>query len=148
MGTSVNWFLRRNAMIAMIKNKVKRIPILVAAACAVALTAGSLTAFAEIPPPPAGSGEGMSMVWLVYSQPGYLRIFLTDDSNWYEAYDHAPSGCLDWIQTPETMKNYLAMTQAALLSGKKLRIQYNICRPTDGTGPYTHIGSMELFQFN
>jgi len=136
-------------MNTMIKSKWKRIPILVvAAACSVAVTAGSLTAFAEIPPPPAGWGEGMSTVWSVYTRPGYLRIYLTDDSNVYEAYDHAPPGCPDWIQTPDTMKNYLATTQAALLSGKKLRIAYNICRPTDGTGPYTHIDSLEIFQFN
>jgi hypothetical protein len=137
-----------NGMITMIKSKAKRIPILVAAACSVALTAGSLTAVADIPPPPAGSGEGLSTVWSVYTEPGYLRIYLTDDSNTYEAYGYAPPGCPDWIQTPDTMKNYAAMTQAALLSGKKLRISYNICRPADGTGPYTHIGGMEIFQFN
>jgi len=135
-------------MITMNKNNAKRIPLLVAVACSVALTAGSLTAFAEIPPPPAGSGEGLSTVWSVHTEPGYLRIYLTDDSNTYEAYDRAPPGCPDWIQTPDTMKNYLATTQAALLSGKKLRINYNICRPSDGSGPYTHIGSMEIFQFN
>jgi hypothetical protein len=139
-------------MITSIFNKAKKTSTLAAVASCLALTAGTVVAFAGIPAPPAGSGESApTAVWGVKVNENSLLIYLQNDSNSYVGYTSSPPGCPTWIMTPETLKSYAAMSQAAVLSGKKIRISYNICRPSGPNGAesptgFAFISGMEIFQ--
>lgn len=122
-------------MITTIINKAKQVSTLVAAACCVAVIAGSVPAFAS-------EGSGMSTVWDVYTGPGVIRIHLTNDPNEYFSYTSAPAGCPTWTQTADQLKLYSTMAQSALLAGKQLRITYNLCAASGEK----HIDHMEIFQ--
>jgi len=122
-------------MINTIINKATKLSTLVAMASFVALATGNVPAFAS-------EGSGMSTVWDVYAAPGMIRIHLTNDSNEYYSYTSAPAGCPTWAQTADTLKLYSAMAQSAMLSGKQLRITYNLCAASG----VKHIDHMEIFK--
>ena len=65
-------------------------------------------------------------VGVVEYLPGFLLIQDAAGNN-FGAWLASPAGCTANNQTIDTVKSWLSMGQSALLSGKTVRIYFNVC---------------------
>ncbi len=87
----------------------------------------------------AHATDAFTTVGVVEYAPNSLLVQGADGVN-YLAKINAPSGCTSNNQTIDTLKAWQSLAQAALLSGKTVRIYYNVC----SSNSQNYIAAMDL----
>ena len=100
--------------------KAKRRSILVAAAAALGVIGVAETAYAT-----HSDGKVTVVEYVGGTQP-FLLVQLGNTYNFY-AYLNSPSGCAAHNQAPDTIKAWQSLAQAAVLSGRSVRVHWTLC---------------------
>ena len=99
-------------------------------ASGIALTFISLAAS----PAFAGNQIGTTVTAITQNGPngglGSASIFINTPTTFYVAQTTMPTGCTQHSQSVDTIKGFLSIAQAALLSGKGVDIYFNDCNGT------------------
>jgi len=104
---------------------------LVAAAMGLALCTAQSSAFAAV--------SAQVSPTVVEYQPGVLLVQLPGGTN-YIGVLNTVAGCTTYNQTIDTLKNWTSISQAALLSGKSVKLYYTVC------GGQNYITTIDIWQ--
>jgi hypothetical protein len=125
----------------MIKEKVLgTVAVLVGLSVMATSTPAFATCANGVTPGSNCQGTPVSPNLVEYGTSG-LIVQVNGGTNYYGQLT-AQSGCTGNNQTTETLKQWLSLAQAALLSGKQLRVYYNIC----GSNNQLYIVALDLIQ--
>ena len=104
---------------------------LVATALGLALCTVQTSAFANV--------AGAASPTVVEYQPGVLLVQLPGGTN-YIGVLNAVAGCTSNSQSIDTLKQWTSLAQAALLSGKSVKVFFNVC------GGFNYISTIDINQ--